>query len=41
MNETSKRVIYLHDLQDAGYDSDIIREFSKKYTTPRKTNNFL
>jgi transposase len=30
MNETSKRVIYLHDLQDAGYDSDIIREFSKK-----------
>lgn len=30
MNETSKRVSYLYDLQDAGYDSDIIREFSKK-----------
>ncbi|KAB7880566.1 transposase [Poseidonibacter ostreae] len=30
INETSKRVMYLHDLQDAGYDSDIIREFSKK-----------
>jgi hypothetical protein len=30
INETSKRVLYLHDLQDAGYDSDIIREFSKK-----------
>ena len=30
INETSKRVIYLHDLQDAGYDSNIIREFSKK-----------
>jgi len=30
INETSKRVIYLHDLLDAGYDSDIIREFSKK-----------
>jgi hypothetical protein len=30
INETSKRVIYLHDLLDAGYDSDMIREFSKK-----------
>ena len=30
INETSKRVIYLHDLLDAGYDSDIIRAFSKK-----------
>jgi len=30
MNETSKRVQYLYDLQDAGYDSDIIREFSQK-----------
>jgi len=30
INETSKRVKYLYDLQDAGYDSDIIREFSKK-----------
>ena len=30
MNETSKRVTYLYDLQDAGYDSDIIREFSEK-----------
>jgi hypothetical protein len=30
MNETSKRVPYLYDLQDAGYDSDIIREFSVK-----------
>ena len=30
INETSKRVMYLHDLQDAGYDSDIIREFSQK-----------
>jgi len=30
MNETSKRVMYLYDLQDAGYDSNIIREFSKK-----------
>jgi transposase len=26
--ETSKRVNYLYDLQDAGYDADIIREFS-------------
>ena len=30
MNETSKRVSYLYDLQDAGYDAHIIREFSKK-----------
>ena len=30
INETSKRVKYLYDLQDAGYDSDIIREFSQK-----------
>ena len=30
INETSKRVNYLYDLQDAGYDSNIIREFSKK-----------
>lgn len=30
MKETSKRVTYLYDLQDAGYDSDIIREFSRK-----------
>jgi transposase len=30
INETSKRVPYLHDLLDAGYDSDIIREFSEK-----------
>ena len=30
MQETSKRVNYLYDLQDAGYDADIIREFSSK-----------
>ena len=30
MQETSKRVNYLYDLQDAGYDADIIREFSFK-----------
>lgn len=30
MNETSQRVSYLYDLQDAGYDSRIIRDFSKK-----------
>jgi len=30
MNETSQRVTYLYDLQDAGYDSDIIREYSQK-----------
>lgn len=29
INETSKRVDYLYDLQDAGYDSSIIREFSR------------
>jgi len=28
IKETSKRVNYLFDLQDAGYDADIIREFS-------------
>ena len=30
MQETSKRVNYFYDLQDAGYDADIIREFSTK-----------
>jgi len=30
INETSKRVNYLCDLQDAGYDGHIIRDFSKK-----------
>ena len=30
IDETSKRVMYLHDLLDAGYDSDIIREYSTK-----------
>ncbi len=30
INETSKRVMYLRDLLDAGYDSDIIREYSEK-----------
>jgi hypothetical protein len=30
MQETSKRVNYLYDLQDAGYDADIIREYSNK-----------
>jgi len=29
MMETSQRVNYLYDLQDAGYDADIIREFSE------------
>ena len=29
--ETSRRVNYMFDLQDAGYDADIIREFSIKY----------
>ena len=29
INETSKKVSYLYDLQDAGYDSNIIRDFSK------------
>jgi len=28
IQETSKRVNYLYDLQDAGYDADVIREFS-------------
>ena len=28
MQETSRRVNYFYDLQDAGYDADIIREFS-------------
>ncbi len=31
IQETSQRVNYLYDLQDAGYDADIIREFSIKY----------
>jgi len=31
IQETSKRVKYMYDLQDAGYDSDIIREFSIKH----------
>jgi len=30
INETSKRVTYLYDLQDAGYDSNIIREYSQR-----------
>jgi len=30
IQETSKRVNYLYDLQDAGYDAKIIREFSQK-----------
>ena len=30
MQETSQRVNYLFDLQDAGYDANIIREFSVK-----------
>ena len=30
MKETSSRVTYLYDLQDAGYDADIIRDFSIK-----------
>jgi len=29
VQETSKRVNYLYDLQDAGYDANIIRGFSK------------
>jgi transposase len=28
MQETNKRINYLYDLQDAGYDADIIRNFS-------------
>jgi transposase len=31
IQETSKRVNYLYDLQDAGYDADIIRAFSIKH----------
>jgi transposase len=31
IQETSRRVNYMYDLQDAGYDADIIREFSLKY----------
>ena len=31
IQETSKRVNYLYDLQDAGYDADIIRNFSIKH----------
>lgn len=27
IQETSKRVNYMYNLQDAGYDADIIREF--------------
>lgn len=30
IRETSKKVNYLYDLQDAGYDADIIRDFSKQ-----------
>lgn len=30
INETSKKVSYLYDLQDAGYDADIIRGFSQR-----------
>jgi hypothetical protein len=30
MQETSKKVNYLYDLQDAGYDADIIREYSSQ-----------
>ncbi len=30
INETGKRVMYLRDLLDAWYDSDIIREYSEK-----------
>lgn len=29
MKETSKRVTYLYDLQDAGYDAEIIRNYSE------------
>jgi len=31
IQETSRRVNYLYDLQDAGYDADIIRKFSIKH----------
>jgi len=30
IQETTKKVNYLYDLQDAGYDADIIREFSEQ-----------
>ncbi len=30
IDETSRRVTYLYDLQDAAYDSDIIRDFSRR-----------
>jgi len=30
INETSQRVSYLYDLCDAGYDANIIRDFSQK-----------
>ena len=30
IQETSKKVNYFYDLQDAGYDADIIRDFSQK-----------
>ncbi len=30
IRETNKRINYLYDLQDAGYDADIIREYSSK-----------
>lgn len=30
IQETTKKVNYLYDLQDAGYDADIIREFSQQ-----------
>lgn len=31
IKETSRKVNYLYDLQDAGYDADIIREFSQAH----------
>ena len=31
IQDTTKKVNYLYDLQDAGYDADIIREFSQKH----------
>jgi len=31
IGETTKKVNYLYDLQDAGYDADTIREFSQKH----------
>lgn len=30
IQETSKKVNYFYDLQDAGYDADVIKEFSKQ-----------